>query len=236
MIKFSASQLIDMLVLQNKLNTNIAGPLWREQHYPWHRAAWHECGELIEHIGWKWWKHQSPDLPQAQLEIVDIWHFCLSYALEATHAQLRSDDVYMVADSIRNDMALAETSLMYGFKAQVNLHGEIAALLNLVELLVAQCTNDQQVSPAITLELAEVLGMDADSMYKLYLGKNLINIFRQEYGYKTGVYHKTWDGLEDNEVLIEVMKENPEWGSDRIYEELRVRYGRPVPEAANDST
>jgi len=234
MIKFDATQLVDMLRLQNTLNVNIAGPLWRDKRYEWHRAAWVECGELLDHIGWKWWKSHTPDLAQAQLEVVDIWHFCLSYALEATHAQLGTDDPYVVADSIRNDMVLAETSLTYGYKAQVTIHGEARALLNLVELLVAQCTNDQQVSPAITLELAEALGLDADNMYKLYLGKNLINIFRQEYGYKTGQYHKTWGGQEDNEVLIDIMKAHPDWTSTLIYEELRVRYGRPVP-AANAS-
>ena len=34
-----------------------------------------ECSELLDHYGWKWWKHQATDLDQVKLEIVDIWHF-----------------------------------------------------------------------------------------------------------------------------------------------------------------
>jgi hypothetical protein len=236
MIKFSAPQLIDMLTLQNRLNVLRHGPLWREKHYEWHRAAWIECAGLIEHIGWKWWAHQKPSLVEAQLHLIKVWHTCLCYALEATHAQLGSDDVYLVADSIRNDMALAETSLTFGFKAQVNLHGEIPALLNLVELLVSQCANDQQVSPAITLELGEVLGLDADTLYHMHIGHTMMVLFRDEYGERKGVYHRRWDGELDETVMVNIMKENPDWGSTRVYDEMRVRYGRPVPEAANDGS
>ena len=53
-------------------------PDWRGQGYPWYRAIWVECAELLDHYGWKWWKHQTPDLEQVQLELVDIWHFGLS--------------------------------------------------------------------------------------------------------------------------------------------------------------
>lgn len=229
MIKFTAAQLIDMLRLQNTLNTITNGPLWREKKFAWHRAAWHEAGELIEHIGWKWWKKQEPDLAQAQLEVVDIWHFAMSYALEQTFFTHQSDDVLIVADAIRNDMALAENSLTFGFEAQTKMVGEIEALHNLIEILVEQAAGDKQVSPAVTLELGERLGLTADTMYKLYLGKNLINIFRQEYGYKEGLYQKVWRGLEDNQVLVELMKAYPDWTSEELYAELRLNYGRPVP-------
>ena len=53
-------------------------PQWRQQGYAYYRAVWVECAELLDHFGWKWWKHQQPDLDQVKLEIVDIWHFGLS--------------------------------------------------------------------------------------------------------------------------------------------------------------
>ena len=51
---------------------------WADQDFEWYRAAWVECGELIEHYGYKWWKKQEPDLEQVRLEVIDIWHFGLS--------------------------------------------------------------------------------------------------------------------------------------------------------------
>lgn len=222
MIKFSAIQLTDMLRLQNTLNTLASGPLWREKKLTWHREAWMNAAMLCNQI-------KESELAQAQLEIVDIWHFALSYALEQTFFTHQSDNVLLVADAIRNDMALAEKSLTFGYEAQTKMVGEIEAIHNLIEMLVEQCAGDKQVSPAITLELAERLGLTADKMYKLYLGKNLINIFRQEYGYKEGLYQKVWRGLEDNQVLVELMKAYPDWTSEELYAELRLNYGKPVP-------
>ena len=66
-----------MLTLQDRMNTKVH-PQWIEQRYEWFRAIWIECGELMEHYGYKWWKKQTPDIEQVRLEAIDIWHFGLS--------------------------------------------------------------------------------------------------------------------------------------------------------------
>ena len=66
-----------MLSLQDQMNTKVH-PQWRSQGFEWYRAAWIECGELMDHAGYKWWKHAEPELEQIQLEVVDIWHFGMS--------------------------------------------------------------------------------------------------------------------------------------------------------------
>ena len=60
-----------MLTMQDSMNTRVH-PQWIEQNFEWYRAAWIECGELIEQYGYKWWKKQEPDMPQVQLEVIDI--------------------------------------------------------------------------------------------------------------------------------------------------------------------
>jgi hypothetical protein len=77
----SKDKLITMLALQGKLN-EIVNPDWLGAGYPWHRAIMVESVEALEHYGWKWWKKQQPDLVQARMELVDIFHFILSMALE----------------------------------------------------------------------------------------------------------------------------------------------------------
>lgn len=37
-----------------------------------------------------------------------------------------------------------------------------------------------------------------------YVSKNVLNIFRQEHGYKDGSYVKEWFGQEDNVHLVEI--------------------------------
>ena len=61
-----------MARMQESYNCEVH-PDWRNQGYPFYRAVWVECAELLDHYGWKWWKHQRPDLEQVKLEIVDIW-------------------------------------------------------------------------------------------------------------------------------------------------------------------
>ncbi len=76
------TKIAEMLGMQNQLNTQIH-PDWKNQNYDWNRAIWIECAELMDKIGWKWWKHQEIDRDQAVLELVDIWHFILSEAIRS---------------------------------------------------------------------------------------------------------------------------------------------------------
>ena len=41
---------------------------------------------------------------------------------------------------------------------------------------------------------------------KLYIGKNCLNQFRQDNGYKEGHYIKVWNGKEDNVVMVEILE------------------------------
>ena len=62
-----------MLQLQEAMNIKV-NPDWQNQGFEWYRAIWIECAEMLDHYGWKWWKKQDVDLPQVQLELVDIFH------------------------------------------------------------------------------------------------------------------------------------------------------------------
>ena len=73
----STTQLNTMLTLQDGMNRKV-NPQWLSANYAYLRAAMIESVEGIEHHGWKWWKAQHKDLPQLQMELVDIWHFALS--------------------------------------------------------------------------------------------------------------------------------------------------------------
>ena len=74
-------------------------------------------------------------------------------------------------------------------------------------------------------------GLDFDSLYSAYVGKNVLNFFRQVHGYKEGTYVKNWAGREDNEHLAElvaIMDTNAENFSDEVYRALEGRYREVV--------
>lgn len=59
------------------------------------------------------------------------------------------------------------------------------------------------------------------------MGKNILNKFRQDNGYKQQIYQKIWDGQEDNIYLMKFLDSVNEIGEDfeqEIYNKLQVMY------------
>lgn len=72
------------------------------------------------------------------------------------------------------------------------------------------------------------LAMPFDELYEIYVGKNILNLFRQDNGYQDGTYQKNWGGREDNEHLADVLARldcnRPSFKED-IYRALSEIYG-----------
>ena len=65
-------------------------------------------------------------------------------------------------------------------------------------------------------------------LYTAYVGKNVLNFFRQDHGYKEGTYVKTWLGREDNEHLVELvapLDKDADDFAEQVYQALESRYG-----------
>jgi dimeric dUTPase (all-alpha-NTP-PPase superfamily) len=198
-------QLMSMLELQDKMNSKVH-PDWRNQNYEWYRAIWTECAELMDHHGWKWWKKQNPDTHQIQLEIVDIWHFGLSILLQSGN---NYDDL---AQQLEQDWKSANTTTEF---------------LPAVEALAVDTLSNHTFSTALFCQLMELCEFSLVQLYQQYIGKNVLNFFRQDHGYKEGTYHKIWHGKEDNEHLAEILaslsSETCDLKAD-VYAQLQSRY------------
>ncbi len=203
-----------MAKMQNAYNVQVH-PEWRTQGYEYYRAIWVECAELLDHFGWKWWKKQIPDLDQVKLEIVDIWHFGLSDLIRADKLD-ESVGAAMFAVEKKTAKATADlnSSDVAQFRAAVEALAESSLSQRLFQLEPFQ-------------RLLEALPMSLTELFRLYIGKNVLNNFRQDHGYKTGEYQKLWSGREDNEHLIEILQDI-ECAADEVpqelYSELNARY------------
>lgn len=206
------AQILTMLTLQDSMNCKVH-PQWREQGYEWYRAIWVECAELMDHYGWKWWKKQQPDVEQVQLELIDIFHFGLS-SLLAKNIPVEQLSVEL------------ETALRVRYeKKEFRL-----ALEDFVQLTLNQ--RGFNVDAFVQLMASAELGFHA--LYRGYVGKHVLNFFRQDNGYKDGSYIKNWAGREDNEHLVDLMA-SLDAGSqnfkDDLYAGLSQRYRELVAEA-----
>ena len=200
-------QLATMLELQGNMNTKVHAE-WRDQDFEWYRAIWVECAELLDHYGWKWWKKQTPDVDQIALELVDIWHFGLSLLL------LSGDDLETIGDRV-----------IAGFADQQGSDDFASDL----EEFTAQTLVTKEFDIAGFARLMDGINMDFETLYVGYVGKNVLNFFRQVNGYKDGSYHKQWGGKEDNEHLVEIVAQLDTSAAsfkDDLYSQMQSTYQR----------
>jgi dimeric dUTPase (all-alpha-NTP-PPase superfamily) len=198
-------QIATMLELQDSMNAKVNKD-WREQNFEWYRAIWIECAELLDHHGWKWWKKQQPDVNQIALELVDIWHFGLSLLL------LKDQTQESICDSVAQAFDKNDAS------------GDFA--LNL-EAFTAKTLTTKDFDLEGFVGLVKGINMQFDQLYIAYVGKNVLNFFRQDHGYQDGSYHKQWGGKEDNEHLVEIVAKldtSAVTFKDDLYAEMKAVY------------
>jgi len=204
------AQFATMIALQEEMNRKV-NPAWRTAGYAWHRAIWTECAEMLDHVGWKWWKDLSaePDLEQVRLEVVDIWHFGMSS---------------LMVDELDNERVAARLADRY---ASVPDAGDAATVHDLIEAMAASTLQARAFDAGHFFALARGVALDLDSLSRRYIGKNVLNIFRQDHGYKAGTYQKVWQGREDNVHLAEIVAALDARSAsfrDDIYRALAARY------------
>lgn len=199
------NQILTMLELQDAMNSKVNAD-WRQQNFAWYRAIWTEAAELMEHYGWKWWKKQQPDTEQVKLELVDIWHFGLSILL------LSDKPVDALADYVAECFDKEDQG--NDFKKDIE-----AFTLRTLETQGFDCEG--------FVRLVRGIDMSFEDLYIQYVGKNVLNFFRQDFGYQQGTYHKQWQGKEDNEhlvELVEILDHRSDTFKDDLYDALKVRY------------
>jgi hypothetical protein len=207
-----------MLEMQDRMNRRVH-PEWIDQDFAWYRALWIECGELLEHYGYKWWKRQQPDMEQVRLEIVDIWHFGMSMLFDT------ATPIDAIAAGMQADLQRGPLPGM--------------PLREAVEDLAAHALTTRRFCVRRFWRLLEAGGLDETELFRRYVGKNVLNFFRQDHGYQDGSYRKIWLGREDNEHLSELCAALDSSRSDfpdRLYEALLNRYMTALeePETASD--
>lgn len=222
------SKIKSMLMLQQELNDNTNGKGWEEgitkQGKPidWRRCILLESAELIESYPWKHWKNiDAPaDKENIKIEVVDIWHFVMSEILRLNTIKSNKtlEDLVEEINSLSNFSTLTNPENEIAddhFEQIVNIESFIKTLFNEEEW--KDMTNSY-------FSIVSQSGLNLDSLYQLYIGKNILNKFRQDNGYKDGSYKKIWDGKEDNVVMQEILFNDSNITPECLYDELKKIY------------
>jgi dimeric dUTPase (all-alpha-NTP-PPase superfamily) len=218
-----------MLQLQAQLNDATNGEKWTKgitkngKTINWKRCIYMECAEMVDSFSWKHWKNinQEPDWDNLQIEVVDVWHFIMSLAIE-NYAQNMKGTVENLAIDIS---ALESFSIVdIQNKAFDTKDNVIEKVENIMLLSLSREKLELEELIKDFFELTLMSGLDLDTLYKLYVGKNILNQFRQDNGYKDGSYIKVWNGDEDNVVMKRIWEKNAEITPELLYRELAKLY------------
>ena len=221
-------KILQMLQLQQQLNDATNGEGWEKgvtkngKIIDWKRCTYLECAELIESYPWKHWKNidAKPDYANIKIEAVDTWHFIMSQALE----DYKMKNLGSIEDLAKNINTLSNFS---NFTADItptkkNYYEQIEVVEVLMKTLFCDEATERLLETFI--DVAVVSGLNLETLYKLYVGKNILNKFRQDHGYKDGSYIKIWNGEEDNVTMQRILERNENITPKKLYESLEKSY------------
>jgi len=218
-----------MLQLQAQLNEATNGEEWTKgltkngKTINWKRCIYMECAEMVDSFSWKHWKsiNKEPDWDNLQIEVIDVWHFIMSLAIENYSQNLRGgiEDIAINISQLESFSTIDLDSS--NFDTQNNVIDKVE---NIIRLSVSK--NELQIDEMIAefFDLVIMSGLNLETLYRLYVGKNILNQFRQDNGYKDGSYIKVWNGDEDNIVMKRVWEKNSDIKPDALYKELTKLY------------
>lgn len=222
------NKILQMLELQQELNDATNGLNWEKgitkngKKIDWRRCIYLEAAELVESYPWKHWKNidAEPDYANIKIEIVDIWHFVMSEILRV----YKIDNLGSIEDIAT---MLNQTDSFLEFKDEKSIHNlDNYEQISKVEELIRVLFCDRNINALILsfLEMSSSLNLKLPELYELYIGKNILNKFRQDHGYKEGTYIKIWDGKEDNVVMQTLLKEQNDMTPEDLYNALKDTY------------
>ena len=185
----------EMYEKQDRLNRATCGNDWvkgvccSKKEINWEEAILDETAELLNSTSWKWWKNQIDDPENLRIELVDLWHFVMSFHMEQAF-------LFHIVIDYKEVLHLYEISepktIMQLIKSESNSY---AYLMNLFGLM-------------------KTYEMDLEELYGIYQAKNWLNGFRIKNGYAEGTYtknlpHKSGSNVlvEDNRILMSFVRE-----------------------------
>ncbi len=218
-----------MLQLQNQLNNATNGENWVEgvtkngKEINWKRCIYMESAEMIDSFPWKHWKSidAEPDWENLKIEVVDVWHFVMSLAIEFYHQEMLGgiEDIAIHTANLPSFALIDNGNSRYGSQKEV-----IAKVEDIMRDVLSLEKLDLDALLTHFFELTSMSGLNLTSLYTLYIGKNILNQFRQDNGYKEGSYIKEWSGEEDNVIMQRILEQESDIKPDELYKRLAKLY------------
>jgi len=199
-------RLTSMLNLQEELNIVTNGSEYRSaktlngDDISWTRCIVMETFALANNTKWKHWRdvNRDVDWDEIRVEIVDIYHFLLSYLMKYSNIDEVAKRVLDYVDYDKKPLASellvrdeAEKLIYYTIMVQNN--GEIGY------------DEASKVLLGKFFTICKYASISFEELYQLYVAKNRLNLLRQNSGYKDGTYSKSWGDRSDVDAMFTLL-------------------------------
>jgi len=181
---------------QDSLNKKLDKEWWNREDFNFPRAVIVELVELLNCYNWEWWKEKENDIQNARIELIDIWHFLMSWILK--------EEYYGKKLSLDNVIDKVKASYDKVKKDKKKYPIELSYVYDAIEDMIYHTVNYDLRRATITFfEILDFLALDLFRFFAIYMGKKLLNKFRWEIEEKYGKYVKLWgNGIEDNMFML----------------------------------
>lgn len=216
----------DILKMQDDLNIQTCGEFWRYgckgtnktdgKRTTFALATVQEVSELIDSINWKHWKdvNEKDNVENLKMEMIDIIHFIASLTMMSgtetyLMSHLKQGALVPTTKSELIDIALEFNVLMtplVKLEANIEPSDKIDSSLDWILGDGGMWDNIYEGFTNLLFAVMDYCNIEPMDIFELYTAKSVLNLFRQNNGYREGTYSKLWYGEEDNVVLANIIK------------------------------
>ena len=229
----NVEKLLEMFKMQEELNIYIAGNDWKSgitktgNEINWLRCARFELVEAIDQsFQWKHWKNNLEisqydiiNKENLKIEIVDVYHFIMSELLAQN---------YEAINNIAKLAIVIDTIKPFKFSKNRQLVKQIEKFEYFIFKYEYKKIKDFESLTMLFKDFWELAlsVMSFEELYRMYILKNVLNLFRQKHGYQNGTYIKNWgkDKIEDNVFLDKYIQTGGKIEFELIYNYLEKNY------------
>jgi len=181
---------------QDALNQQLSSYWYKEPKFNYPRAIVMELAELIDCFNWEWWKNKDVNTKNIIIEVVDVWHFLISWLLQQEY-YFANKSLDLIAEQVH----YFYDKVSYTTNPESEYYYEDVIQLA-EEMMEYALSGDICRATKTFFSICFVLKIDLQYLFSIYLGKRVLNDFRWDCKKKYGFYDKYWCGTEDNFILL----------------------------------
>jgi hypothetical protein len=206
-------RLLVMLQLQ-RMNNDRMDEQWYSHRPPFLRAAIMAAADAMNQYGYKWWEQKYPDIPKVRLALVDAFHFVISHEM-LEHGR-RDAELAKIAGELEN---------MFTVNLNIHLYEGLDFAQKMDAFIARAAAGEAAMWPALFSAMADV-GMEWEVLSRMSFSRNVLILFRQDYGHREGTYSQIWNGKEDAVHLEEIIESMPSLDATTVRLALVSRYAK----------